>query len=116
MDFTPDVEYGFIREEVSHKLYMPLVNPLNTWDFGNFKRQYLTNKFVFQNWIFKLYLAIFMGISREWDKFIYIPHSTLTLPPYAQGRIQKYASQWILPQMLNMDLLGRKSHTNYTCL
>ena len=29
MDFTPEVEYGVIREVVSHKIERPLLNPSN---------------------------------------------------------------------------------------
>ena len=45
-----------------------------------------------------------MGFEREWDQLQEISHLTFLLPPYAQGRSQEQASQWILPQRLRMKL------------
>ena len=61
--------------------------------WGGTKRQYLTQKIIFQNYRSNLYLASFMDFARDWDQFQEFPHLTLSLPPYAQVRIQEQEIQ-----------------------
>ena len=58
--------------------------------------KYLTHKIAFQNYISKLDLAIFLDFVREFYKFEEIINLNITLPQYAQRKIQEQALQWIL--------------------
>ena len=53
-----------------------------------------------------------MNIAREWGPFQEILHLALPLSPYAQGKIQEYTIQCILPKKLRGKLLLNQSHKN----
>ena len=55
---------------------------------GITKIQYLTQKIVSQNWIYKLALAIFLDFVREWDQFQDIPHLNFIFPTNEQSMSQ----------------------------
>ena len=69
-----------------------------------------------ENFLPELYiqdgLSDFSGFATEWDKFQDIPYLTFPLHICEKWRSKDQASQWILPQRLNMKLLGRQFHTN----
>ena len=75
-----------------------------TWDFGKYKNTIARSESCLTELDIQAGFKKFAGFSRGWDKFKYIPHLALTLPPYAQRRIQEQSSQWILLQNLRMKL------------